>query len=210
MVNCVQSADNGTADRDINLGNIVGPSAPGNMYWLPPSPFVGTGWGKSSRHVDSWVKGKSYMSMAWTHTGGVEVQLYLFLTSLLDGAELSALLSGHFAPGTHWMFVVGLKLQSVSRRHWTCAEGDNVNQTSLDNDQLDAHLLYFTIRPLQSSTCFEHYMLIIRRLIALVQHLVSSCQSVAVQCTDWDSSLSTCAPDGHWLRGRYQMLHQCN
>ena len=35
---------------------------------------------------------------------------------------------------------------------------------SLDNDQLDAHLLYFTTRPLQSSTCFEHYMLIIRRL----------------------------------------------
>ena len=35
---------------------------------------------------------------------------------------------------------------------------------SLDNNQLDAHLLYFTIRPLQSSTCFEHYMLIIRRL----------------------------------------------
>jgi len=24
---------------------------------------------------------------------------------------------------------------------------------SLDNDQLDAHLLYFTVRPLQSSTC---------------------------------------------------------
>ena len=36
--------------------------------------------------------------------------------------------------------------------------------SNLDNDQLDAHLLYFTIRPLQSSTCFEHYMLIIRRL----------------------------------------------
>ena len=34
----------------------------------------------------------------------------------------------------------------------------------LDNDQLDTHLLYFTIRLLQSSTCFEHYMLIIRRL----------------------------------------------
>ena len=33
----------------------------------------------------------------------------------------------------------------------------------LDNDQLDAHLLYFTIRQLQSSACFEHYMLIIRR-----------------------------------------------
>ena len=29
---------------------------------------------------------------------------------------------------------------------------------SLDNDQLDAHLLYFTIRPLQPSTCYEHYM----------------------------------------------------
>ena len=35
---------------------------------------------------------------------------------------------------------------------------------SLDNDQLDVHLLYFTIHPLQSSTCFEHYMLIMRRL----------------------------------------------
>ena len=38
----------------------------------------------------------------------------------------------------------------------------------LDNNQLDAHLLYFTIRPLQSSTCFEHYLLIIRRLIASI------------------------------------------
>jgi len=35
---------------------------------------------------------------------------------------------------------------------------------SLDNDQLDAHLLYFTIRPLQSSKCFKHYMFIIRRV----------------------------------------------
>ena len=33
---------------------------------------------------------------------------------------------------------------------------------SLDNDQLDAHLLYFTIRPLQSFTCFKHFMLIRR------------------------------------------------
>ena len=32
------------------------------------------------------------------------------------------------------------------------------------NDQLDTHLLYFTIRLLKSSTRFEHYMLIIRRL----------------------------------------------
>ena len=35
---------------------------------------------------------------------------------------------------------------------------------SLHNDQLDAHLHYFTIRPLHSSTCFEHYMFVIRRL----------------------------------------------
>ena len=54
---------------------------------------------------------------------------------------------------------------------------------SFDNDQRDAHFLYFTIRPLQSSTCFKHYMLIIRRLIALMQYLVPPSQSVAVQCT---------------------------
>ena len=34
----------------------------------------------------------------------------------------------------------------------------------LDNDQRDAHLLYFTIYLLHSSTCSEHYMLIVRRL----------------------------------------------
>jgi len=34
----------------------------------------------------------------------------------------------------------------------------------LDNDKLDTHLLYFTIRLLQSSICFEHYMFIIRML----------------------------------------------
>ena len=53
----------------------------------------------------------------------------------------------------------------------------------LDNDQIDTHFLYFTISPLHSSTCFKHYMLIIRGLIALMQHLVSSSQSVAVRCT---------------------------
>ena len=34
----------------------------------------------------------------------------------------------------------------------------------LDKDQLDTHLLYFKIRLLSSSTCFEHYMLIIKSL----------------------------------------------
>jgi len=46
----------------------------------------------------------------------------------------------------------------------TCESTQTYCYLSLDNDQLDAHLLYFTIRPLQSSTCFEYYMLIIRRL----------------------------------------------
>ena len=49
--------------------------------------------------------------------------------------------------------------------------------TVLDNDQLDAQLLYFTIRLLCSSTCFEHYMLIIRRLncIEAASAIVSLC-----------------------------------
>jgi hypothetical protein len=34
----------------------------------------------------------------------------------------------------------------------------------LNNDQLDTYLLYFTIRLLHSSTCFEHYISIIRRM----------------------------------------------
>ena len=34
----------------------------------------------------------------------------------------------------------------------------------LDNDQLDTQLLYFIIYFLHYSTCFEHYMLIIRRM----------------------------------------------
>ena len=36
--------------------------------------------------------------------------------------------------------------------------------TILDGDERDAHLFYFTIYLLHSSTCFEHCMLIIRRL----------------------------------------------
>ena len=71
---------------------------------------------------------------------------------------------------------------------------------SLDNDQLDAHLLCFTIRPLQSSTCFEHYMLIIRRLTCIVASsgivLSVSGRPVHRTATDWE-----------W---RYQMLHQYN
>ena len=35
---------------------------------------------------------------------------------------------------------------------------------NLGNDQIDTQLLYFTVRLLCPSTCFEHYMLIIRKL----------------------------------------------
>jgi len=48
---------------------------------------------------------------------------------------------------------------------WYPHENGRANKNViLDNDQSDAHLLYFTIYLLQSSKCFEHYMLIIRRL----------------------------------------------
>ena len=83
--------------------------------------------------------------------------------------------------------------------------------TCLDNDQLDAYSLYFTIRPLQSSTCFERYMLIIRRLnyIDAASGIVLSVSGLPVHRLR-ESSLSTCAPDGHLLRGRYQMPHPYN
>jgi hypothetical protein len=42
--------------------------------------------------------------------------------------------------------------------------GMNKVRTILGNNQLDTQLLYFTIRLLWFSTCFEHYMLIIRRV----------------------------------------------
>jgi len=81
----------------------------------------------------------------------------------------------------------------------------NVYYLNLDNDQLDAHLLYLTIRPLESSICFKQYMIIIRRLncIDAVSGIVRSASGGLVhRCTR--------APDGHWRSGRYQMLHQYN
>jgi hypothetical protein len=81
----------------------------------------------------------------------------------------------------------------------------------LHNEQLDAHLRYFTIYLLHFSTCFVHYKLIIRRLNRIdaapgIVLSVSDCpvHRLAENC----SPLPTCAPEGHWLRGRYQMLHQ--
>jgi len=62
----------------------------------------------------------------------------------------------------------------------------NTSHPFLDNDQLVTHLLYFTIRLLQSSTCFEHYMLIIRRLNCI------DAASGIVTLSKWLSD----APDG--------------
>jgi hypothetical protein len=73
---------------------------------------------------------------------------------------------------------------------------------SLYNDQLDAHLFYFTIHPLQSSTCFEHYILIIRRL-----NFIDATSGNVLSVTGRPvhrlrvRSLSTCAPDRHLLGG---------
>ena len=76
---------------------------------------------------------------------------------------------------------------------------------SLDNDQLDTLLLYFTIRPLQSSTWIENYMLIIRRL-----KCIDAASGIVLSVSGRPLHRCTVAPYGHWLWGRYQMLHQYN
>ena len=63
---------------------------------------------------------------------------------------------------------------------------------SLDNGQLDAHFLYFTIRPLQSSTCFEHYMLIIRRL-----NCIDAASGIVLSLSGRSVHRLHGAPDGH-------------
>jgi hypothetical protein len=57
---------------------------------------------------------------------------------------------------------------------------------SLDNDQLDAHLLYFTIRLLYSSRFFKYYELIIRRLncIDAASGILLSVSGSPVLCTE--------------------------
>ena len=78
--------------------------------------------------------------------------------------------------------------------------GRHIKILVLDNDQLDTRLLYFTIRLLLSSTCFEHYMLIVRRVNCI------DAASGIVTLSKWlsgaqvERELSTCAPDGHLLR----------
>ena len=84
---------------------------------------------------------------------------------------------------------------------------------SLDNGQRDEHLIYFTIRPLQSSTCFEHYMLIIRRLNCIVA------ASGIVTLSKWPSGAQveremfppqTVYRTATYYEWRYQILHQYN
>jgi hypothetical protein len=67
---------------------------------------------------------------------------------------------------------------------------------TLVNDQLDAQLLYFIIRLLQSSTCFEQRH---------AHHQEVSCTNTAsgiVTLCKWPSSMqvSTCIPDSHLQR----------
>ena len=60
----------------------------------------------------------------------------------------------------------------------------------LDNDQLDTHLLYFTIRPIYSSTCFEHYMLIIRRLNCIDAASGFVLSVSGLRCRGWERTAS--------------------
>ena len=77
---------------------------------------------------------------------------------------------------------------------------------SLDNGQLDAQLLYFTIHLLYSSTCFKHYMLIIRRLNCIdaasgiflsfngrpLHRLRENSQPLHRMATDWEDDTRCC------------------
>ena len=66
----------------------------------------------------------------------------------------------------------------------------------LGNDQLDTHLLYFTIGPLQSSTCFERYVFIIRMLNCIDAGSGIVTLSQRPSGAQFERKLSTCAPDG--------------
>jgi hypothetical protein len=70
--------------------------------------------------------------MPWRSTGGVEVELHDFLTSALDGGDLSASRPGRFtpeerAPGTQWTAGwVGPRavLDAVAKRKKTASAGN--------------------------------------------------------------------------------------
>ena len=65
----------------------------------------------------------------------------------------------------HWKFVSSSQRFVSSVILVYCVVGTKVGiHIQLRQWPIDVPLLYFTTRPLQSSTCFEHYMLIIKRL----------------------------------------------
>ena len=103
-------------------------------------------------------------------------------------------------------------------------------QSILDNDQLmhTWFFTYFTIHLLQSSTCFEHYMLTIRRLnctdaasgIILsvsgrpVQSLGENCRAVLSQtvhrtATDWEDNTRCCISTIQPPDDEHIMLETC-
>jgi len=71
-----------------------------------------------------------------------------------------------------------------------------INITLLDNDQCDAHVLYFTMYLLHSSTYFENYMLIIRRMncIDAASGIVLSVSGRPAYrtATDWEDDTRYC------------------
>jgi hypothetical protein len=81
----------------------------------------------------------------------------------------------------------------------------------LGNDQFDTQSLYFTIRLLWSSTCFEHYMLIIRRL-----NCIDAASGIATLKTSewskitsvWSAANVNTTPFSWCLRFKSDFLHK--
>ena len=115
--------------------------------------------------------------------------------------------------------------RSLSISHFTYG---NFRMVSLDNDQLDAPLIYFTISLLQSCTCFEHYMLILRRFNCIdaasdnvlsvsgrpVHKLRENCRAVLSQpvhwtATDWEDVIRCCINTVKHPEDEHVMLETC-
>jgi hypothetical protein len=83
----------------------------------------------------------------------------------------------------------------------------------LDNDQLDTHLLYFTIYLLHSSTRFEHFMLIISRMncIDAASGIVLSVSGRPVHrtSTDWEDDTRCCINTVHPPDDEHIKLETC-
>jgi hypothetical protein len=125
------------------------------------------------------------------------------LSKWLSGAQVERKLSSlstcapeiHLAPKRKWwiFFIVLLTV--------------HVN-IILGNDQLDTQLVYFTIRLLWSSTCIEHYMLIIRRL-----NFIDAASGI-VTLSKWPSGaqaereIQPVHLTATYWGWRYQILHQ--